>query len=185
MHKKRGTHGFTLIELLVVISIISLLASIVFASLNSARTKARDVRRKADLSQIVLANELYFDTNNQYAPDGGWCDSSKNITAVNCSGFGSNVWPAGGLSSVEGMFIPNLPVDPLNNSDFYYYYEPVSGGQMQFGLDCRPNGTTCGYIISARLENNSDQNMISGCNNCVPDRNYCKAGGGAIMGTSC
>lgn len=56
-----GFGGFTLIELLVVISIISLLASIVFASTNSARQKARVARARADLQQYRLAIEFLFD----------------------------------------------------------------------------------------------------------------------------
>ncbi|MCX6731429.1 MAG: prepilin-type N-terminal cleavage/methylation domain-containing protein, partial [Candidatus Parcubacteria bacterium] len=60
--------GFTLIELLVVISIIGLLSSIVLASLNSARAKARDAKRMSDLHQLQLALELYYNQYGQY-PD--------------------------------------------------------------------------------------------------------------------
>jgi len=60
IHKKTKK-GFTLIELLVVVSIISLLSSIVLASLNTARAKARDARRKSDLNEIRTALEFYFD----------------------------------------------------------------------------------------------------------------------------
>ncbi len=75
--RKNENLGFTLIELLVVISIIGLLASVVLVSLNSARTKARDVKRLADMAQIQKALALYYDKYNRY-PDsdfhgcGGW-----------------------------------------------------------------------------------------------------------------
>jgi len=50
--------GFTLIELLVVVAIISLLSSVVMASLNSARAAARDVHRRTSLKQVATALEL-------------------------------------------------------------------------------------------------------------------------------
>ena len=66
MFKKNSKKGFTLIELLVVIAIIGILSSVVLASLNSARRKGRDARRVADIQQMQLALELYFDANRQY-----------------------------------------------------------------------------------------------------------------------
>ena len=65
---KNPSKGFTLIELLVVIAIIGVLASTVLASVNSARIKSRDARRKADLRQISMALELYYDAYGAYPP---------------------------------------------------------------------------------------------------------------------
>jgi len=72
--KTKNQKGFTLIELLVVIAIIGILSSIVLASLNSARAKARDARRKVDLKQVQTALELYYSNCGTY------------IVAQNCTG---------------------------------------------------------------------------------------------------
>jgi len=57
--------GFTLVELLVVISIIGFLSSIVLASLNTARMKARDAVRASDINQLINALALYYDDHGQ------------------------------------------------------------------------------------------------------------------------
>ena len=64
----KASKAFTLIELLVVISIISLLSSIVLASLSEARMKARDARRMSTLDQIQIALELYASENGGNYP---------------------------------------------------------------------------------------------------------------------
>ncbi|MEZ6209205.1 MAG: type II secretion system protein [Candidatus Paceibacterota bacterium] len=61
--------GFTLIELLVVIAIIGILASIVLASLNTARSKGEDAAIKANLANIRAEAELYYDDNGNYYTD--------------------------------------------------------------------------------------------------------------------
>ena len=68
--------GFTLIELLVVIAIIGILSSIVMASLNSARGKARDARRIHDVAQIRTAFFLYYDTYGHWMQSGSGCGYS-------------------------------------------------------------------------------------------------------------
>ncbi|HTH93304.1 MAG TPA: type II secretion system protein [Candidatus Paceibacterota bacterium] len=63
--KKSLNRGFTLIELLVVIAIIGILASVILASLNSARAKGADAATKSDLSNARAQAELYYDSNQQ------------------------------------------------------------------------------------------------------------------------
>jgi prepilin-type N-terminal cleavage/methylation domain-containing protein len=62
--------GFTLIELLVVVAIIGILASVVLASLNTARAKGADAAIKANLANTRAQAALYYDAQtptNTYA----------------------------------------------------------------------------------------------------------------------
>ena len=60
--------AFTLIELLVTVAIISLLASIIFASLSSAREKSQDAHRVAEAKEVEKAIELHRFDNNYAVP---------------------------------------------------------------------------------------------------------------------
>lgn len=146
---KTRRRGFTLIELLVVIAIIGLLSSVVLASLNSARERARDAQRMSDLNQIRKLLELAYLDNNYYPGDWG-CEES------NCNGtYGWD--PNGDLwkQIVDAGHASQLPVDPINEGAWYYQFEASSAGQDD---DCDTiSGTgkwdqSCTFTLRARLE---------------------------------
>ena len=125
------TLGFTLIELLVVIAIIGLLASIVLVSLNSARTKARDVRRKADLHSLELAIVLYYDSTGSYPNN----DISNSTSGDWSSTFKNQLAP----------YLSAVPRDPLQPSDWRYY----GAYRMTWAPDPNCNGQ---YVLWAYIE---------------------------------
>lgn len=133
--------GFTLIELLVVISIIGMLSSVVLASLNSARAKARDASRIAQLGQMRTALELYYLDNGYYPPsDCGWdCNGyrlSYNTTSWNS--FRADLAP----------YMSQAPIDPVNSG-----CPPWGNGcySYSYGNVVR-DVTTPQYDLTAQLE---------------------------------
>jgi prepilin-type N-terminal cleavage/methylation domain-containing protein len=65
----RNKKGFTLIELLIVVVIIGILAAIAIPRFANTKEKAYVAAMKADLRNLVTAQEAYFaDNSNLYAP---------------------------------------------------------------------------------------------------------------------
>ncbi|PSO46006.1 MAG: hypothetical protein BRC25_00020 [Parcubacteria group bacterium SW_6_46_9] len=140
--KKQNAHreyGFTLIELLVVIAIIGLLSSSVLASLSGARESARDTRRKQDMRQVKTALEKFYNENGKYPGEDGYCDSSIQGCPANPPEDGWDQSSQFYQELVGGGYMSTLPVDPINNENHYYRWEPSNDGDQ-------------GYYFRAQLE---------------------------------
>jgi prepilin-type N-terminal cleavage/methylation domain-containing protein len=118
---KSNQGGFTLIELLVVVAIISLLSSIVLASLKEAREKAKISKFRQEINQLITAIELYRTDNNGQFPFIG------NMSGIQRDGTDS-VW----LTHVNGRakligsglinYISDFPKPPKSNAIFYFFH---------------------------------------------------------------
>jgi len=113
--------SFTLIELLVVISVIGILAAIVWVAVNPARqfASARDTQRRSDLYSVTNAIYQFAAEHNGRLPDTDGNDSTSNFprtaTCVGNTAPCFNLAVAGGATDTERVvptYIAEMPRDP-------------------------------------------------------------------------
>lgn len=136
MNKK----GFTLIELLVVIGIIAVL--IAFASTNyvGVRSRAKDIRKKVELSQLKNALRLYY--NDYMLYPGPATTATNDING--CGATGTNSCDAacsGQFAAAAGCANVYMKLLPPAE-DYEWGYRQVSGGDN--------------FCLWTTLENSSD-----------------------------
>jgi prepilin-type N-terminal cleavage/methylation domain-containing protein len=104
--------GFTLIELLVVVAIIGLLASVILASLNTARFKAQTAAVKEEFHQIEIQIENIRDTKNQVLGlvTGNYCTACSFTTGTKANTQTSAL--AVNKTSWSNMGYSSPPLDP-------------------------------------------------------------------------
>ena len=102
--KWKYLRGFTLVEIVLVIALIGISATTIISLVNPVQQfkKANDAKRKADLTQIQAALELYRADQNFYP----------------------NSLPACGSALIVGTttYIQRVPCDPRNTGQFRYTY---------------------------------------------------------------
>lgn len=115
--------GFTLVELLVVIAIIGILASIISASLVTSRKKGRDAKRIADVKNIQLGLEEYYNDNLKYPTQ---------------------------LSNLVPTYLPVQPYDPLSvGNSIPYIYRAANATN---GNNCAGGTPPVRYHLGSVLE---------------------------------
>ena len=97
--------GFTLIELLVVVSIIGLLATLITANLNAARSRSRDAVRKGDLKNLQTALRLYYNDKGIFPASISWGEEWSD----------SNI-----------LYMSVVPNDPLPDQSYSYVNDSAS-----------------------------------------------------------
>ncbi len=131
--------GFTLVELLVVIAIIGILATVAMVSLNSARIKARDSKRLADIRQIALALEFCYNETQKYIPSASFpiagasmtCGGNTYITAMPANPSGGDYEYRVDSEANPQKYILGVTLETITNPALI---SSIHG--TVFGLDC-------------------------------------------------
>ncbi|MDD5547776.1 MAG: type II secretion system protein [Candidatus Pacebacteria bacterium] len=174
--QKKQKRGFTLVELLVVIGILVVLSTATLIVLNPVELfrQARDSQRFTDLTNIGNALSFYLSTASTTDLDGTYvgcsslCFTYVAETAASCGGRhpgktstviplrsvnGAGWIPVRFIDSSGGSPISALPIDPVNDTTYFYSYA-CDNTEKTFELDAD--------IESNRYKTGGDQDKETG-----------------------
>jgi type II secretory pathway pseudopilin PulG len=124
-----------LVELLTVMTIIALLATIVFAALQDSRAKGRDTQRIQNLKELQKGIEMYFSEYGYFPPLAvPTSDARSRGTGFTCSDgtIGDQNWCA--LVSAIAPYHRGGVDDPISTAPYSYYYDADGTQPQYYGL---------------------------------------------------
>lgn len=150
--KRNKLGGFSLIELLVAIAVIATIIGLALPNFLGARTRARDARRKGELSQLKTAVQLYYNDYKSFPPDGNGTGVTNYIAG--CGTDGATLCPAtcsvdfaaGATTGCDTVYMTNFP------------------GQLGTGMSYYSAGSD--FCIKVGLENASDADITTSQGRC-------------------
>jgi prepilin-type N-terminal cleavage/methylation domain-containing protein len=136
----RQYSGFTIVELMVVIAIITVMVTIVLASIMGARQDSRDKRRLSDLANYAHAITLYKEKHRDYPSYPSGIELGR-----------------GGALDAELLLIGgNLYTDPQSADDpseygYWYYSNFLCNGERIY------------VVLATSVEKDANSNIASVC----------------------
>lgn len=122
-HQQNNT-GFTLVELLIVIVLLGFLSTLGFSVFQGSQKRARDMRRKGDLSQIAKVLEMYANDYNGYPASKLTTTETGKIIGCGSTTPAACEW--GSVWSRGSIYMQKLPKDPGKES-YCYQRDPSAG----------------------------------------------------------
>lgn len=164
--------GFTLVELLIVIAIVAVLATAVTLVLNPAELlkQARDSNRIGDVESIHSAIGLYLSSVSSTT----WPGTAASTT---CTSAGSAPYPFGGSCPIAssnravdgtgwvpvrfsdipgGTPLAILPLDPINNTTYFYAFRSSSTGIYELNAKLESAKYATAGSADNKMANSSD-----------------------------
>ena len=146
-------HKQEIIMIVVTILAVALVAlAVIFGTLkfvNPAKymNKSRDSQRVSDVAKLQTALDLYVADGHDF--------NSLTPNQIYNSNSGRNWLPIDFKAISSGAPISELPIDPLNNANFYYRVG-VNITQKTYEIDCRFETSDFQKRAAADGGNNSD-----------------------------